>query len=136
MIENWSKWNPENIDELPTTTYLKSLTRNDDALQISFETKKQGQLINVIFDGHILSYRSTDEGQRLKMLCDLSEKYGELFYKEWRFFKVEHSTYISWLNEQNLGVLSNWEIIHFVFITNLDVIEVLSTYSPKVFIFD
>jgi hypothetical protein len=137
MAEKWSVWKPiTGIDKLLTTTYLKCLIRDNDVLLLSFEIEEQGKLINVSFNGYIHSYRSTDEGNRLKMLSEISDRYGEQFIKDWRFFKVDDSEYINWLNEQNFGVYVGMEILHFVFITNTDVIEVLSGYYPEVRIVD
>lgn len=132
MVEEWSKWKPEKLEVLPAATYLKRLTRDDDILLISFETEEEGKLVNVTFNKFVFSYRSTDEGNRLKLLVDLNIKYGEDFYKDWRFFKIKNSPYIRWLHEENCGIYREEEIYHFVFITNMELIEVLATYDPEV----
>ena len=120
--EKWVKWEP--IDDLPVLLYLEELRDNYQGITLKLQgEEKTSPLLVVNFDG-ALSYRTTDEGDLLKTLGEV-EGYGA-----WSLFKVENSKYVEWFHEQSLGIRRDQEIVHFVFATANDVVEVLDLEPP------
>lgn len=129
MIETWTKWEPKN---LPSKIYLKKLIDDKNGLTLEFNDELGTTIISVEFENQVVSYRNSDEGKRLKTLEFLNEKYGKIFYSEWSFFKVANSLYLKWLNDETYDIYADYNINHYVFLTGNDIIDVLSSYPPKI----
>ena len=52
------------------------------------------------------AYRITAAKYRPFLMKELEEKYGTSFL-DWTFFKVENSSYFTWLEEQSCGIIGN-----------------------------
>lgn len=134
LQEEWVKWSP--LENLNFKLYIEKLIDDKTGLQLFLQTKDMKQTIKVSFENHVLSYRNTDEGGRLKTLRLLSEKYENGFYAEWTLFKVINSNYVAWFNQESHNIYSNLGIEHYVFLTCDDVVDVLSSYEPQVTIIE
>lgn len=131
MKEKWIKYKTD--INIPTNITMKWLLDYSEALCITFEIEdKLNSFINVTFDAGVLVYRNRDESDFLKKMNFLTDNYGSRFYIDWRFFKVTNSEFIHWFVDQNYNMFKVDDILHFVFITNDEVIEVLSFTNPKV----
>ncbi|HMM19099.1 MAG TPA: hypothetical protein PKA10_00075 [Selenomonadales bacterium] len=129
MSDEWIKWIP--WEGLPSKMYLERFV--DDKSGISFlMTGKDGSQIQIVFDGSVLSYRNTDEGRRLKTINFLEQKYGKEFYATWSMFKVVKSEYLEWFGQETYNMYNDYSIVHYVFLTCNDILEVLSTYEPQI----
>ncbi len=87
----------------------------------SNESKK----IKIVFDW-MHSFRVTDEGDLLKMQDDLK---GEMTTG---IYTIENSHYLAWFNEQSDNIHDENVITHYLIVTGDDIIDVLSSVSPKV----
>lgn len=131
-MERWEKWIP--IDKMPQKIYLDTFVDDNEGIVMTFSDEKDEKKILIQFDGMVLTYRNTDEGSLLKTLDFLDQHYGHDFYSSWPLFKVKNSEYLNWFLKESSGIYELGEIEHYVFITPNDVVEVLSTYAPSVFI--
>ncbi|OYD06128.1 hypothetical protein [Paludifilum halophilum] len=129
-MEQWERWVP--LNNLPSKLYNDLFVDNSDGITLEFSDESNQKIVWVNFREGVLSYRNTDEGSLLKMLKYLNQQYGITFYSEWPLFKVKNSGYLTWFQEQSCGVYESSEIVHYVFLTPHDVIEILSDYSPSV----
>lgn len=129
-MQKWKKWEP--VQGIPGTLYAESLYDSKDGFVIRFRDETKSKKIIVTFEGVIFSYRWADEGSLLKTLSFLTQNYGVDFYAHWTCFKVENSDYIKWFLDESSGRYDKNEVKHFVFQTPDDVIEVLSSYDPKI----
>ena len=122
--EKWIKWKP--IGNLPSLLYLEELCDNHQGITLKLQgEEKSSPLLVVDFDG-ALSYRNTDEGDLLKTLGEVEG------YDTWSLFTVENSKYVEWFHEQSLDIHRDKKIVHFVFATANDVVEVLDLEPPTV----
>lgn len=80
-------------------------------------------------------YRNTSETLRLDSLYFLDANYGKNFYSDWTFFKIQNSTYIEWLLLESRQTMTIEWYIHFCFITVDSIIDVVTTYKPRIELF-
>lgn len=130
MIEKWTKWEP--VMDLPDKIFLEKLIDDKKGLTIEFNDELETTEIIVNFENSVVSYRNSDEGKRLNTLEFLNEKYGKIFYSNWSFFKVNNSLYLKWLNDETYDMYTDYNIEHYVFLTSNDIVDVLSSYPPKI----
>lgn len=131
MEENWIKWNPLNLPEgeYVVTKFLQNIdgteiTLTDDANKIS-----------ILFDGNILLARTSDEGIRMRTWAPVQQKYdNKYFFRNWFLYKVENSKLAKWAEEESCGFYVSEKILHFCVVTGEDIIDVLSTFEPNLFI--
>ncbi len=129
-MEQWERWLP--LNGLPPQLYNESFIDNKEGVILEFSDESEKRTITVTFDKGVLSYRNTDEGSLIKKLSQLDDQYGVEFYSEWTLFKVRNSSYIDWFLDESSGVYKQDQIVHYVFLTPDDVIEILSSYEPSV----
>jgi|SRR5579872_6600025 len=135
MLEQWTHWKP--IDGIAQIYNLESITDGIPGLFIRLyeeKTKKRGLLIS--FEYSAEAYRITDESFRRETLFALGQQYGIPFFSEWALFKVTNSEYVQWLSRESSGITDSWNFIHFVFLTQDSMLEVVTTYEPKVTLWD
>lgn len=130
LFEEWVKWVP--LEGLPFKMYLESLIDDKDGISLLLTSKDGSNKVQIFFEGSVLSYRNTDEGRRLKTLNFLDEKYGKDFYTTWSMFKISNSAYLDWFEQETYKIYGDYNIVHYVFLTCDDVVEVLSTYEPQI----
>lgn len=128
MVEEWSKWKLS--EKTLSKMYIEKLVNDKNGTLLIFKSEDEKDTIEVLFDGSILSLRSTDEGKRLRTINFLEEKYGTDFYANWTFFKVKNSSYVEWFNQETYNIYATYDIGHYVFLTPDDIVEILSTYDP------
>lgn len=79
--------------------------------------------LNIMFDW-IHSFRITDEGDLLKIQSVLK---GSMVIG---IYIVEDSFYLRWFNEQSENIHADEKIIHYVVVTQNEVIDILSSENP------
>jgi len=135
MKEKWIKWIP--AEGLSNKYDIDLICDKTDGFEILFtDFKNEQKKVRVEFKDSVDAYRNTDESFRVKDINSLSEQYGDDFYGSWTFFKVENSSYAQWLSEQSYGFLKASDLIHFVFIGANCILDVISTYEPKIHLFE
>jgi len=122
MQETWNTWKP--LANIPKRLYLEELKDNYDGLTLSFRGEKENLDYLIVFFDSAISYRNHDEGDLLRTLNEVHE------HDVWPFFKVENSHYLEWFNQENFDIHKNKAIVHYLFATPNDVIDVLSFDSP------
>ena len=133
MLEKWIKWKP--ISCLNNKYYIESIKHDKNGFIIILEhcnEYNQKKQIKIIFDGPIESYRYCDEHCRIELLEKLNGKYGAQFYLDWRYFIVENSEYLKWLEQESCTIVSCLEVKHYVFIDNDCILDVVVSFNPKI----
>ncbi len=87
--------------------------------------------VQVIFEPYVESYRNTTEGFRMKSESELHEQEGEE-YGNWTFFTVTNSSYLKWLSEETYGYTEEFELIHYFFLCEDTIIDVIVRWEPRV----
>ena len=124
MLDEWIKWHPENT-ELSGNYDVAKIEDNIDHLKIFLTNTNQK--IEILFDGPVWAYRSTDESFRLNLIHQLTQKYSKDFYVGWSFFKVNRSSYLKWVTAEVYDTITEDEMNHFVIMgTDLIVDVVIS----------
>ena len=135
MTEQWIPWTP--IENLAQEYDIEYISESYEGLKIVlFDVKDSNKKVQLLFEESILSYRSTDESFRCKLMYDISEKYGKEALVPGTFFKVEHSTYIQWLSEQSNTISDSFFLTHFSLIAKNYVFDVIATCEPKIIMID
>lgn len=131
MNETWEQWHLRadlaqkySINDLDFTGELFEITLTDCA--------NPNNLLKIIYEDSVRVYRRTKNRSRTRTLSSLKKTYGDLFYEQWTFFRVQNSSYIAWADEEALGTFFPEHQIHRVFIGDLEMIDVLSVYEPRV----
>ena len=122
--ETVQKWEP--VTGIPSKLWwMTSLVDKDGLLRIEIEEDQNKSSWAFTFD-HCLSYRNTDEGDRLEFLSELQGQ------ESWSLYTVKNSTYEKWFNRESFSKWEGNQIYHFVFFTQDDLIDVLSFEPPRV----
>lgn len=131
MMEKWIKWEP--IKGLSPKYYIESISDNINGFEIIlFEGHDNKEKVHVIFENSVDAYNCSEEGFRLKTIWNLGDKYGKDFYGDWTFFKVINSKYLQWLSKESVEMYDSLSLIHFSFLAADSVLDVVTTYEPRV----
>lgn len=126
MTETYRAWRPE--DWPNALLYLHSLVDRSDRLIITLESENfsvHTPVIQIHF-GFPRLYRNIDEGYRLKQQSEFQCNRQSVVYT------VENSPLVAELQEQSLGTLEGWDLIHYLIATANDWIDVVSEVEPHV----
>lgn len=127
-MEKWTRWEP--TSRLSGKYYLETVVWLEKGLIIKLS---QGdQKIELLFDGYIDAFRSTNESFYFKTFSDLSKQYGDEFYADWSFFKIANSEYLKWLSEKSCTWSDQFPFIHFCILGGDQIVEILVQYEPIV----
>jgi len=121
----------ENLIESPLAegslhnSQLEDFRYSSGSLELIFSSgdDAEGSKVKVLFDW-IHSFRVTDEGDLLKM----QEEHNGMMLTG--LYRVEKSKYLEWFNEQNGNIHDG--IVHYMFSTIDDVIDILASISPSI----
>ena len=104
---------------------LEDFRYSSGSLELIFSSgdDAEGSKVKVLFDW-IHSFRVTDEGDLLKM----QEEHNGMMLTG--LYRVEKSKYLEWFNEQNGNIHDG--IVHYMFSTVDDVIDILASISPSI----
>ena len=128
--EQWYRWDP--VFGVKGNYYVQKILDEDGAFKFILNNKEQNQIVEVAFPQTIAAIRIADEGVVFMLFDRLSSKYGEDFYANWAFFKVENSDCLRWLSGGTAGFSEKYELTHYV-IKGLDlVIDVVTRHAPIV----
>lgn len=84
-----------------------------------------GKSYSLHWDVGVVAYQNTDEGDRLRLVSDLSSG-GLIGYL---VLECINSKYINWISEEKYGIKLN-NLRHFVVITSNDILDVLDYDLP------
>ena len=128
MAENWIPWKP-NGTVLAEQYYASKLCSDIEGLSLFLEDQNSTNKIRVLFKGTIASYRETYEGFRLEKIQSL---YDQDYDGNWTFFTIQNSSYIKWLAETSLEIITEDRYTHFCFLTEESIIDVISKFEPTI----
>lgn len=130
MKEKWTQWKP--ISNLSNKYYIESIINDATGLTIMFvDSINKLAKLKMVFENGIDAFRITNETFILSTISYLNEKYGDQFYAEWTFFKVENSEYLKFLSEQSGRISDSYGVKKYSIITDEDSLDIVSTYEPK-----
>ncbi|MGM7684692.1 hypothetical protein ACSVDA_21530 [Cytobacillus sp. Hm23] len=129
-MERWERWTP--VDCLPSIIYNNSLIDNREGLTLEFNDGYSEIKIIIRFEFGALTYSNTDKGYLVETINYLQNNYDKTFFSSWPLFKVTNSKYLKWFLEESSDLYESKEISHYVFLTQNDVIEVLSIHTPLI----
>ncbi|QHE50866.1 hypothetical protein [Pontibacillus sp. HMF3514] len=128
---HWQKWEP--FDGFPNKISLECLLQNKNGLKIQFESYDEKK-IDIVFGYSALTLKVTDEGDMLKSINYWSQEYGNDFFT-WPVYKSTNSSFIKWFNKESCGKFADVTIEHYLFITEDDIVEVISATPPQINIY-
>jgi hypothetical protein len=100
------------------TIYLFDSTNENDKVEVFFETYETYQYIN--------------ESYKIRLLLDLSQKYGTEFISRYTFFEIKNSNYIRWLFRESNQLAKNIEnCLHFVIVSCDEICDIISFDKPQ-----
>jgi len=120
-METKSK-NYKPIFDIKKKVFLDALVDDYSGLSLYFSFNDATEKFKIFFDSYI-SFRNSDESERFNSLAKMD--------KNVYFFEAYHSEYIEWITNESQGIRSSENLKHFIFITDNDIIEVLSLHKPK-----
>ncbi|WP_374018193.1 hypothetical protein ABU162_29960 [Paenibacillus thiaminolyticus] len=127
MIGTWLQWKP--VEGLQSKYQLVKVTFDCDGLAIILASSETSSELFLQFKSPF-SFRTTDEGKRLKLLNRLNEKFGDDFVRTSSLFMVYESEYLKWINDETYYMYENQNLYHFVILTDNEVLEILSPLHP------
>ncbi len=131
MQEQWVQWKP--VNNLSTKYNIDAISDSLDNFKVELTDYNNGKnKVIVTFENSVDAYRTTDETFRLNCINTLDKQYGPDFYGKWTFFKVTNSKYIQWLSEESCTISDSLPLVHFSFIAANCILDVVTTYEPKV----
>src|SRR5690348_3691652 len=116
--EEWIQWQP--FEDVHGKYSLKIIQSDSKEFFITLYKKDSKEELKLSICGEQDIYRVTKTYYRQDLFNFLKTNYGELFYKDWTFFKIKNSSYKEWLEEESYGVfnLGNAERIHYCLLTD------------------
>jgi len=129
--EKWFKWDP-GINGLSGKYHLSRLVDKMNTIDVYLSHKTTNQKIKATFN-HTWAHRNTYETFRMFLISDLFDLYGDKFYVEWSFFRVENSSYMKWLSVESAGLSDN--LTHFVVMGIDFIVDIVAYEEPKIKIY-
>ena len=127
LNEEWIVWKPD-ID-IPSLINLDNIEYGKNGLILNFSNNNE--IIQIIFDSSVFSYKITDEGNLLTTFDYLNSNYPKEFLDN-SLFKIKNSKYLLWFHNENYNIFEDFNIEHYFFKTHDDIVEVLSNYPPVI----
>ena len=129
MYGKWGQWKP--VPDLPGKMYTEKLIDGYDGLEITLKARDDSRGIKISFPYLVISYQSTEEGNRYKTLIFLEKKYGTDFYAKWTLFEVQDSALIKWVQEESC-IGDDLQVKQFTLITVDEFIDIITLGDPDI----
>ena len=129
MYGKWSQWKP--VPDLPGKMYTEKLIDGYDGLEITLKARDDSRGTKISFPYLVISYQSTEEGNRYKTLIFLEKKYGTDFYAKWTLFEVQDSALIKWVQEESC-IGDDLQVKQFTLITVDEFIDIITLGDPDI----
>ena len=131
MTEKWSRWEP--ITNLARKYYIDSVSEDRTGFKIVLSSSEnENQKIKIVFKNSVEAYKKTDETLRHRIVCELSDNYGDEFYVNWTFFKVTNSNYLAWLSEQSYTISDTRHLTHFTILAVDSILDIVNVEEPQI----
>ena len=129
-MQDWIHWEP--IVGLSEKYSIYSIAWLEKGVIITLSDRASLKKIKITFQNFVDAYRYSNKAFCSNFFSILSMKYGEEFYKNWTFFKVNNSEYIKWIVQKSYEAT----FIHFCILGDDEVVDILARYEPIVKIID
>ena len=129
-METWVRW--ELNRALMKKYYLDNVSWPDKGLLITLRADNNEQVIEIFFNDSIDAFRYTNESFCFKIFENLTKQYGDDFYKNWSFFKVQNSEYLQWLSNKSHGWSDSFSFTHFCILGGDEIVDIVTNYEPEV----
>lgn len=129
-MEEWTRWQP--VQGLLEKYSIDSLLFSYDGLTIKLSAQNGAQKIEICFDDTVDSFRSINKKFTSAIFKNLSDKYGDNFYKDSNFFIIKNSPYLQWISRNSNGVSDQFPFVHFCILDSEKIIDILACYQPIV----
>ena len=129
--QQWLHWKPIGLD-LYGNYETNQIIDKRDFFKLLITKVVNQELVEITFDKSVWAFRRTSESFRQNVFKDLSLTYGDDFYINWSFFKIENSNYLNWLKEESDGVSNHLKLVHYVIMTLDDVFDIVANYEPRI----
>ena len=126
LDEIWNYWRREEF--VGDKIYFEKLIYESLKLKIYFSMDEENRFLTMTFDQPI-SYRYSNDSQRIKSTDALLQKHGDDFFNKHSFFKVTNSNDIENFNRATKNQYKDL-IQMFVIVAMDDFIEILSLEEP------
>lgn len=123
-MEKWNAWNP--VENIPASLYLEELKDSHLGLSLHLKESSSSQLALHVFFDSAISYRNHNEGDVINMLSQQGAETNN------PLCIVENSDYLKWFHNESCGIYKSKKLVHYLFLTPDDIVDVLSAYSPTV----
>lgn len=129
--DQWIRWEP--ISNLAEKYFVGNVDDNDQSLIFTLVNLYDNTIKTTVhFDKTAYAYATTSYPDLLTKVDKLAEQYGKEFIKQWSFFKVNHSTFIKTIHQQEPQIPNVDKWIHFVLVCTNSIIEVIAVNEPRV----
>ena len=129
-MEKWIRWDLS--EALLTKYYLDSLSWPDKGLSLRLRAANNEQIIEILCNDSIDAFRYTNESFCFQIFENLSKQYGDDFYKNWSFFKIQNSQYLKWLSDKSHGWSDGFSCTHFCILGGDEIIDIVTDYEPQI----
>ena len=131
MNETWVQWKP--VEGLAPKYNIDSLVDTINTFTIILSVMNNPQkCLEVYFDSGVNAYRLTKGVYWRNSLHKLDKNYGKDFYEKWTFFKVENSSYLSWLSKESFGISDSRNFVHFAFLAVNSILEIIAHDDARI----
>lgn len=123
------KWMNCTEFDIPKDKYeVSEVTQNSEGTKILLGGLQNDVLVDF---GFVDSLRITDEGRRIRTYDEVIDiqDYIKSFVGN-PIFKVENSEFVKWIDLESCGSLI--DITHYAIITENDIVDIISSFPPKV----
>lgn len=114
--KEWSLWTPS--EKIVGTYTISSIVQNSQGLTIYLINTKQHK-VEINFDTDVALYtRNPIDSHHLEAS------------KNWSFFKIKNSSYTKWLSITSDSWSDYFNLIHFIFVDDTSIFEVICDIDP------
>jgi hypothetical protein len=121
-----SKFKEERIKRRFVMTECESIIDGADGFSVNVRDY-EGSRYNLSWKDGVVSYRNTDEGDRINFVAEVSSKSLVGFL----LIECVHSKFIKWLSAEKYGIEQKG-LRHFIVMTSNDIIDVIDYDLPTV----
>lgn len=126
MNEIYRAWNP--IDGIGKPLYLEALHDDVEGIRVVLrEGGEHGRVLRATFDApSVFGYRNVNESYRLRTISRMDVRHLP------SLIIVENSEWARWIREEAEGTIGFDDIVHYMFSTPEDVVDVVTCFPPVV----
>lgn len=127
-MNQYEIWKPLAHEGIPNELYIDAIHQDAEGFRILIGGRNElgMSIFRLKFESYI-GYRNFDESYRLMSLDKIP-----VSCREWGLFKTTDSSFINWIIEESGGRYSKGELLHFIVVTQNDIVDVIALEEPIV----